>query len=88
MHWTCKDSGTLARTITGVCGIRQEVAEQVVAELVESPDKPRQFETQTVLTGKPKLSRTRSTWEVRQRKAGGEWPRTWYELERKERVDG
>jgi hypothetical protein len=87
-HWRVPDTGTLARTIKGVCGIRQEVAEQIVAELLESESKTAQFETQTILAGKPSLSRTRSTWVARQVTWTGISEYTEYQLERKSRVEG
>lgn len=82
-----QDTGQLARTITGTCGIQREIAEQLVAELLESEDKSVQFETQTILTGKPKLSRTRSTWVAREVRWKGISEYTGYELRRMWRTE-
>lgn len=87
-RWTVDDTGALARTIQGVCGISQAVAEQIVAELLESGSKTAQFETQTILTGKPTSSRTTSTWVAREVTWTGISKHTGYELTRKDRVAG
>lgn len=61
-RWTVDGSTRLANTITGVCRIRKEIAEQIVAEVLDNESKTAQFETVTMLTGKPKLSKTTCTW--------------------------
>jgi hypothetical protein len=81
------DTGRLITVIAGTCGIRREVAEQVVAELLDSESKTAQFETQTILTGKPKLSRTRTTWVARQETWKGLNSPT-YMLVREQRTEG
>jgi hypothetical protein len=87
-RWRVPDTPTLAKRIQGVCGIRQEVAEQIVAELISSESKTAQFETQTILTGKPNLSRTRSRWVAREVTWRGVSRYTAYELRRVERTEG
>jgi hypothetical protein len=87
-RWRVPDTQRLALIIKGVCGIRKEVADQIVAELLESESKAAQFETQTILVGKPNLSRTRSTWVARQVTWSGVGKYTGYELVRKQRTEG
>jgi hypothetical protein len=87
-RWRVSSAIRLAEVISGTCGIRREVADQLVAELLESDSKTAQFETQTILTGKPNLSRTRSTWTARQVTWSGVSKYTGYELIREQRTEG
>lgn len=80
--WTLDGNTRLANTISGVCRIRKETAEQIVAELLDSPSKTAQFETVTMLSTKPRLSRTTCTWTAR-RVADDK-----YRLELTRRVEG
>jgi hypothetical protein len=86
-HWRIPDINRLSMVIRGTCGIRGEIADQIVAEMLESESKTAQFETQTILTGKPNLSRTRSTWVVREVTWTGISKHTEYELTRTLRVE-
>jgi hypothetical protein len=87
-RWRVPNANRLAMVISGTCGIRREVADQIVAELLGSESKTAQFETQTILTGKPNLSRTRSTWVAREIRWSGVSDHKGYELIRERRVEG
>lgn len=87
-RWRSSNTERLAEVITGVCGIRREIANQIVAGLLDSEGKTVQFETQTILAGKPDLSRTRSTWTARQVTWSGDSQHIAYELIRERRTEG
>lgn len=83
-HWRVDSSGELARRVRGVCGITQDAAEQLVAELLESEDGTVQFQTKTALVGHPK-SMTVSQWAIREVTWKGISVHTGFVLERKDR---